>query len=178
MSSGQPRPVALTGFMGAGKTTLGTLLAEALKRPFFDTDAEVERRSGRSVPSFFPAEEPEFRRLEAEVVAELLSRGPSVVALGGGALLNATTRALVSERAVLVHLQVPWADLEPEIPALAARRPLLQGRTPAEIERLYREREAVYDAAPVRVAIARGDVDVTLARLLDALRSSASDPSA
>src|SRR5690242_17587996 len=98
------RPIALAGFMGVGKSTLGQMLAELLERPFFDTDSEVERRAGRSVRSFFPDEEEEFRRFEADAVPDLLSRGPTIIALGGGALLNVGSRERLRSESLLVHL--------------------------------------------------------------------------
>lgn len=147
------RPIALAGFMGVGKSTLGRLLAEQLDRPFFDTDDEVERRSGRTVVSFFPAEEPEFRRLEAETVAALLAEGPSVIALGGGALLDETTRARLRQDSILVHLHVPWSELRTRVPALLASRPLLQGRTRDQIHELYLARLEVYRQAAVTVTV-------------------------
>src|SRR5256885_16375788 len=108
------QPIALTGFMGVGKTTVGSLLAERLGRPFFDTDAYVEESSGRRVDDFFLAgQEADFRRLEAEAVAELLDRGAPVIALGGGALLHAGSRALLPQKAPLVHLPPPWRQPKP-----------------------------------------------------------------
>lgn len=149
------RPVALAGFMGAGKSSVGPLLAEALGRPFYDTDGRVEEVAGRTVDSFFPAEEREFRRREAEAVADLLGRGPSVIALGGGALLDAGTLELLRRRSVLVHLDVAWRELRGRIPALVASRPLLRGRPLEEVRRLYLARQETYRQATVRVAIGR-----------------------
>src|SRR5579875_1327452 len=98
------RPIALAGFMGVGKTTLGQRLAEVLDRPFYDTDRYVEETYGRRVDDFFVAgEELEFRRLEARAVADLTCRGPAVIALGGGVLLNRHSRLLLRERSLLIH---------------------------------------------------------------------------
>lgn len=165
------RPIALAGFMGVGKSTLGSLLAEALERPFHDTDSFVEGRAGRTVGSFFPAEEPEFRRFEAAAVAELAGRGPSVIALGGGALLDGRSRQILRERTLLVHLHVAWKDLRGDIPDLIATRPLLRGRTPAEIHRLYLARLATYRCAALRITVGRRGPAEAAAGALRVLRA-------
>jgi len=163
-------PLALAGFMGVGKTTIGALLAKELDRPFADTDQYVEAESGRTVVDFFEKdEEPEFRRREAAAVAALVARGPIVIALGGGALLDDGSRTLLRERALLVHLHVPWDELSGRIPALIATRPLMRGRTLAEIEELYRRREATYAAARVRVTVGRQGAAAAAAEVLSAM---------
>lgn len=165
-------PIAIAGFMGAGKTTIGRLLAELLGRPFLDTDSHVEEMSGRRVEDYFTAgEEAEFRQLEARAVAELVGRGAVVVALGGGALEAAGSRALLAERAVVVHLHVPWARLRPRIPELASSRPLLQGRSVAEIHRLYLHRLAGYRAAALSITIGRRSAAEAAIEIVTALRS-------
>lgn len=148
-------PIALTGFMGVGKSSVGRHLAGLLELPFHDSDEVVEERGGRTVESYFPSQEPAFRRLEAEVVAELLQGGPSVIALGGGALLDARTRDLLLQRSVLVHLHVPWQQVSAYLPGMMESRPLLRGRSLADIERLYEERLESYRQATLTVEIGR-----------------------
>jgi len=163
------RTIALAGFMGVGKSSVGRLLAEVLDRPFYDTDSHVEAASGRAVDSFFPEEEAEFRRLEAEAVAELVRRAPSVIALGGGALLQERTRRTLRESSLLVHLHVPWRELRDHIPSLVAARPLLRGRTTAEVHRLYLTRLATYREATLRVTVGRRGPAEAAAHVLRAL---------
>lgn len=160
------RPVALAGFMGAGKTTVGARLAELLGRTFHDTDRLVEERTGRSVADFFErGEEAAFRRQEAEVVAQAMGWEDVVVALGGGALLDERSRRLVLERSVLVHLEVPWEDLRPRLAAVSGSRPLLRGRPIEEVRALYLARLSVYRQAPVQLLVAESDPAATAARL-------------
>lgn len=164
------RPIALAGFMGAGKTTVGRLLAAELGRPFFDSDAEVERLSGRAVADFFEAgEEAEFRRREAEAVAALVERGPVVIALGGGALLDAGTRERLAESAVVVHLSVPWEELRGRLAGSEASRPLLRDRAEEELRELYERRLEVYRAAAVEVAVGGRSPASAVAAVLAAL---------
>ncbi len=124
------RPIAVAGFMGAGKTTAGRLLAERLGRPFADADAELERQAGCTVRELFERDgEGAFRALEEQVTRDLLARGDApVIALGGGALMSEATRALVGERAFCAWLDVPFATAWERVAgraggAAAGRRP-------------------------------------------------------
>jgi shikimate kinase len=157
--------------MGVGKTTIGRLLSTSLDRPFYDTDSYVEAATGRSVDDFFlKHQEPEFRQREAEAVKELVAKGAVVIALGGGALLNDGSRALLREQSLLVHLDVPWEDLRERIPALIATRPLMRGRTLEEIHQLYLDRQATYRAAALQISVGQRSPDEATAELLRALR--------
>ncbi len=165
--------VALVGFMGAGKSTVGARLARALGRPFHDTDAEVEARSGRRVTDFFArGEEASFRALEAAVVRDLVERPPAVLSLGGGAMQDPATRELLLERALVVHLHVAWPDVHAALPRLRASRPLLRDRTDAEVRLLYDRRQATYAQAHLCVELPRGDPDAAARELLTALRGT------
>jgi shikimate kinase len=165
------RPIALAGFMAVGKTTLGRLLAVVLERPFFDTDSYVEAASGRSVDDFFlNQEEPEFRQREAEAVVDLLKKGPVVIALGGGALLDDGSREALREGSLLVHLHMPWKEMRDRITPLIATRPLLRGRTPEEIHELYDLRSETYRSAELRVNVERRSPAEAAAEVLIALR--------
>ena len=148
--------LALAGFMGVGKSSVGRLLAAELGRRFVDTDPEAEAIAGRSIDECFAAgDEAGFREAEAAAVRAALDGPPSVVALGGGAMLREDTRALLLDRAVVVFLHVPWAEMRAWLPAMVATRPLLQGRRLDEVERLYRGRLAVYEQAHLKVTVPR-----------------------
>ena len=122
MATAVDRHLALIGFMGAGKTTVGREVARRTGRPFVDTDAEIEERHG-PIAELFERGEEEFRRVEAAAVDEVLGRAePSVIALGGGAF-----EAARSDRALAVWLEVDvetaWAR------SRKSRRPLAQDET-------------------------------------------------
>jgi shikimate kinase len=157
--------------MGAGKTTVGRMLADVLERPFYDTDSYVEGVSSRSVDDFFLSQqEAEFRQRESAAVADLLAKGAIVIALGGGALLNEASRSSLVQRSLLVHLYVPWKEMRERVPALIATRPLLRGKSMAEIHRLYLQRMATYRSAALRVTVGRRSTAEAAAEVLLALR--------
>lgn len=154
------RHIAFVGFMGAGKSTMGELIAARLDRTWFDTDHLVVERCGRSIPELFAAgEEVTFRVHEKQVIAELLAGEPAVLSLGGGALEDAETRDVLCERAFVVHLAVEWRDVQAELPRLMSTRPLLQNRTEEEIHELFLHRQATYATAHLRIRVPRGDLD-------------------
>ena len=140
-------PVAvLIGAPGAGKSTVGRLLAVRLGVPFADTDELVETRAGRVIADIFTNDgEPAFRALEEDVVADALLTHGGVLALGGGAVLAERTRASLADHAV-VHLAVGMAAGVRRT-GLSTARPLLAGVNPrATFSALLTERLPVYRA--------------------------------
>jgi shikimate kinase len=143
--------IVLAGFMGAGKTTVGRLLAGSLRVPFLDSDHVIEARVGRSIPEIFAADgEPAFRALEHEVIAGLL-RGPDVVlALGGGAAEREETRKLLASVPV-VFLRISYAEAMARV-GEDGNRPMLAR---PDITQVFERRQAVY----AEVATLTVDVD-------------------
>jgi shikimate kinase/3-dehydroquinate synthase len=152
--TGLQRPIVVAGFMAVGKSTVGRLLAQRLKRPFADADAEVERRAGCSVRALFERDgEAAFRALEETVTRDLLLRDDvPVIALGGGALVSETTRGLVRERAFCAWLDVPFATAWERV-GVPGARPLAGDRE--SFERLGAQRAEIYRSAAD--AIVAGD---------------------
>ncbi len=139
------QPVAvLVGTMGAGKTTVGRLLADALGVGFLDSDHAVEARAGKPVQEIFVDDgEATFRALERTAVAAALDEHDGVLALGGGAVLDPETRALLAEHHV-VFLRVGLADAVKRV-GLGVGRPLLLGNVRARVKQLLDERTPVYE---------------------------------
>ena len=135
----------LIGMMGAGKTTIGRLLARRMKRAFIDADHEMEQRCGVSVSVIFEIEgEPGFRAREAQMIAELTAREGIVLATGGGAVLDAESRQRLSSRGTVVYLHAAPTDLYERV-RHDKNRPLLATADPlAKLERLYAERDPLY----------------------------------
>ncbi|WP_374403923.1 shikimate kinase [Niveibacterium sp.] len=139
------KSLVLVGLMGSGKTTIGRAVARRLELPFFDTDHEIERRTGVRIPTIFDVEgEAGFRRREAQTIAELMRTPRIVLATGGGAVLDSESRAVMKESGWVVYLDVPTRQLY-ERTRNDPNRPLLKVRDPlARLEELRVERDPLY----------------------------------
>ena len=165
------RTIVLVGLMGVGKSSVGRRLANALDLPFRDADHEVEAAAGRTIPEIFvEMGEPAFRDGERRVIARLLDEPPHVLATGGGAFVNAETRALIKSKAVAVWLK---ADLE----LLARRvgrkegRPLLKNRDPMDVLREHAQaRYPAYGEAHLTVQTGDTAHSVAVEAVMNALR--------
>ncbi len=131
--------------MGAGKTTVGRLLARRLKRPFYDSDQEVERRCGVRIPVIFDIEgEAGFRAREAQVIAEICALDGVVLATGGGAVLAAESRRRLAAGGVVVYLHARPGQLWQRV-RHDRNRPLLATPDPQKkLDELYDVRDPLY----------------------------------
>ena len=166
------RPVVLIGLMGVGKSTVGRRLAARLHLPFVDADREIEAAAGLSIPDIFERfGEDGFRDGERRVITRLIDGSPKVIATGGGAFMNAQTRALILERATAVWLD---ADIDVLVDRVRRRndRPLLRDRDPRDVlVALAALRNPVYALAPIHVRSEPTPHDATVDIILKALRS-------
>lgn len=146
------KPLVLVGMMGAGKTTVGRRIAARLGRQFIDSDEEIERAAQMTIPEIFAQRgEDEFRAGEMRVIARLLKDKDIVLATGGGAFVNAETRALVKADAISVWLKAD-ADVLFERVSRRSNRPLLKTENPrATLEKLIADRYPIYAEAAVTV---------------------------
>jgi shikimate kinase len=146
------RSAVLVGMMGAGKSSIGRRVALRLGIPFVDADAEIEKAAGMTIPDIFAMHgEPDFRAGEARVIARLLENGPQVLATGGGAFMNADTRAVIGAKGVSVWLKAEFDVLMRRIKR-RHDRPLLKTDDPgATLRALMDERYPVYALADVTV---------------------------
>ena len=136
-------PIVLVGVPGAGKTTVGKLLAKNLGIDFFDSDQVIESRAGKSVSDIFTQDgEPAFRKLEHDVIVELLDSNNVVLALGGGSLGNDETRAKVKD-ATTVWLVAGLAQAVDRV-GMNRNRPLLLGNVRGQLADLMAAREPFY----------------------------------
>jgi shikimate kinase len=162
--------VILVGFMGAGKSVCGRLLARRLGRCFVETDDMIVARDGRSIPEIFRQDgEAAFRRLEAEILEALRLKSGDVIATGGGLPCRPGHMDSLKALGTVVWLR---GDL-PDLLRRARRsgdRPMLAARTAEEIETLYREREPSYGRAHVTIDTTGLGPDQVVRRVLAALR--------
>jgi shikimate kinase len=137
--------IYLVGLMGAGKTTVGRLLAKHLEKTFYDTDHEIERRTGVNIPLIFELEgESGFRKRETAVIQDLTKLDNLVIATGGGAVIAEENRKLLRESGTVIYLRGSVNDLWLRM-RNDKHRPLLQNvDIRAKLEQLYAERDPFY----------------------------------
>ena len=137
--------IFLVGLMGAGKTSVGRRLARRLGKTFYDCDEEIERATGVKISVIFDIEgEAGFRAREAKMLSELVAQRDIVLATGGGAVLSADNRRLLTENGVVIYLRAVAADLWQRT-RHDRNRPLLKTDQPlAKLEQLFAERDPFY----------------------------------
>jgi shikimate kinase len=164
------RAIVLVGMMGAGKSSLGKRLAAWLDLPFVDADAEIEAAANATINDIFERYgEAYFRDGERRVIQRLLDGEPKVIATGGGAYMNAETRAAIDAGGVAIWLK---ADLDVLMSRVKRRsnRPLLKTGDPVEtMRRLMNERYPVYAQAPIHIASREVAHETVLAEIVAAL---------
>lgn len=137
--------IALTGFMGVGKTTVAQLLAKRLKRTMIDTDEEIEKQMKLPTTEIFAKYgETTFRQKEKDVILHYCKQHNLILSLGGGAFLQQEVRHACLEHCSVVFLDISWENWQKRVPRLKKTRPLLQQRSLQEIMELFEERKAIY----------------------------------
>lgn len=147
------RPIILTGFMGSGKSSVGTLLADKLGYRFIDLDAEIVRSAGCSINEIFARDgEDSFRLLESAWLERTLSAGQGcVVATGGGAMVSRHNREVMRRYGLIVNLKVTLEQVLVRLQG-CSDRPLLAGeRAPERVRELMEGREQFYADADIRI---------------------------
>jgi shikimate kinase len=163
--------VYLVGMPGSGKSTVGREVAGRLGVPFVDLDDRIEARTGSTVPEIFASQgEAAFRALEARELVEASRHDPSVVACGGGVVLEPANRISLRNTGTCVYLDVPLEVLEQRVEP-AADRPLI--RAEGDLERLLAQRGALYREFAAHVVDGSGDPGEVADAIVEELRWSA-----
>jgi shikimate kinase len=166
------KSVVLVGFMGAGKSAVGRLLAKRLGFRFVETDEVISAREGRSIPEIFAEKgEPYFRALEAEALESLKTGRGDVIATGGGLPCREGAMEVLKDLGVVVWLSGEFETLY-ERGLRGGRRPMLENRSREEAETLYREREPYYRKADLTVDTAAMGKDAVVSRIVSWLGES------
>jgi len=165
------RSIVLVGMMGVGKSSVGRRLAARLAIPFTDADSEIEKAAGMTIAEIFARHgEPYFRSGEGRVIARLLEGGPQVLATGGGAFMNADTRALIKLKGISIWLHAEFDVLLRRTSKRRGERPLLHTDDPAEtLRKLLAEREPTYALADLIVQSREVAHDAIVADVMTAL---------
>src|SRR5579864_5374410 len=174
------RSIVLVGMMGVGKSSIGRRLAARLGVPFVDADTEIEKAAGMSIADIFARHgEADFRSGEARVIARLLDGGPQVLATGGGAVMNADTRAAIKAKGVSIWLSAEFEVLMRRINKRKNDRPLLQTADPAAtLRELLVAREPIYAQADLTVQSREVPHDAIVAEIMTALATFLNAPEA
>ena len=164
------RTIVLIGLMGAGKTTVGRRMANALGLPFVDADIEIETAAGKTIPEIFEDHgEQSFRDGERKVIERLLQDGAGVLATGGGAYMNEHTRQVIADKGISIWLKADIAVLMRRVKK-RSNRPLLKNSDPESVMRkLIAERYPVYQAADITIESMDVPHDQIVSRCLEAL---------
>ncbi len=144
--------IVLAGFMGTGKTTIGKLLAQKLKRDFVDTDSIIEERMQMKISEIFAEKGEEFfRNIESQIIAEVSTRANLIIAIGGGAVLRKDNLDNLSKKGIIVCLK---ASLDEILRRIGDKkdRPLIEKENKKEaLARLMKQREPIYKALPIQI---------------------------
>ena len=164
------KTIVLVGIMGAGKSTVGKILADRLGMRFIDADQEIERAAGCTITDFFEKYgEVEFRKGEERVISRILAGEPCVLATGGGAFMSEATRLLIKKIATSVWLRVSFEVLAKRLEK-RSDRPLLQTADPQQtLKALMKKRYPIYNDADFLVDVENDGVDITVSKVVECL---------
>ena len=164
------KTIVLVGIMGAGKSTVGKILADRLGMRFIDADQEIERAAGCTITDFFEKYgEVEFRKGEERVISRILAGEPCVLATGGGAFMSEATRLLIKKIATSVWLRVSFEVLAKRLEK-RFDRPLLQTADPQQtLKTLIKKRYPIYNDADFIVDAENDGVDITVSKVVECL---------
>ncbi len=169
--------IALIGFMGTGKTAVGQVLAKKLGRKFFELDSLIEQKAGKSIPEIFQQDgEIAFRELEIEVTKEIAKKNNSVIACGGGLVLNKINIDRLREVGVIVYLTASPGIILKRVLKEIGQRPLLEVNNPAlAIQNLLKFRKPFYErAADIIVNTSKLDINAVAEQIIEKLRENES----
>ncbi|MEK4147782.1 shikimate kinase [Robertmurraya sp. FSL W8-0741] len=163
--------IIFIGFMGVGKTTIGSEVAKKLYRDFYDVDVEIEKEYGMSVKEIFKTfGEEEFRKKEKEMIFKLCEQRLNIISLGGGAFLQSEIKERCLKDGIVFFLDLSWDSWKDRISLLIDSRPVLQGRTLEEIEDLFHSRQKIYSLHHSRVETDALEIEEIANYIVDSIK--------
>lgn len=153
MKSDREKSLVFIGFMGAGKSTIGKLVADKLDRKFIDIDEEIEKEFQMPVREIFNKfGENAFRDREKSMITDLCKQKQQVLALGGGAFLQEEIRKICLSSSIVIFLDLSFENWKNRINLIIETRPVLQGKSTEEMEELFNTRQGIYSNHHLKIA--------------------------
>lgn len=164
--------IAFIGFMGAGKTTIGQLVAKKVYRDFIDIDEEIERIHQMPVSQIFKEMgEASFRKMERELIVSLCKNTRlKILSLGGGAYLQEEVRQACLANCIVFFLDLSWESWKERIPLIIDSRPILQNKSLDEIEELFLNRRSAYNIHHSRITTSEIDAETAADQIVESLK--------
>lgn len=164
--------IAFIGFMGAGKTTIGQLVAKKLYRDFIDIDQEIERIHQMPVSQIFEKlGEASFRKMERELIVSLCTGTRlKIISLGGGAYLQEEVKKACLSHCLVFFLDLSWESWKERIPLIIDSRPVLQNKSLDEIEELFMKRRDAYSINHSQFTTSEIDPETAADRIVESLK--------
>lgn len=165
------KSIVFIGFMGVGKTTIGSRVAKKLYRDFYDTDVEIEKEFGMPVTKIFETiGEKEFREKEKEMIIRLCNQRLNIISLGGGAFLQKEIKDVCLKNCLVFFLDLSWESWKDRISLIIDSRPVIQGRSLEEIENLFYKRQEIYSVHHSRVSLDHLEIEETADYIADSIK--------
>jgi shikimate kinase len=165
------KSIVFIGFMGVGKTTIGKLVAKKLYRDFIDIDEEIEKEYNMPVSQIFnKIGEKAFREREKSLITKICNQKLQVLSLGGGAFLQEEIRNVCLSSCIVFFLDLSWESWKDRISLIIDSRPVLQGKSPEEIEELFYKRQEIYSVHHSKVETDNHDVEEVADYIVESLK--------
>ncbi|MCU9593396.1 shikimate kinase [Caldibacillus thermolactis] len=165
------KSIVLTGFMGVGKTSVGKAVAKKLYRDFIDIDEEIEKKFQMPTTKIFKTYgEETFREVEKELVIHFSKQKMKVISLGGGAFLQEEIKQACYKNCIIIFLDLSFESWKDRINLIIDSRPVLQGKSLKEMEKLYYERQPIYSTYHSKIKTDRLDIEETAEYIKDSLK--------
>ena len=167
------KSIVFIGFMGVGKTTIGSLVAKKLYRTFIDIDEEIEKQYNMSINEIFATHgETGFREIEKQTIRSFCEQPLKVISLGGGAFMQPEVREICLTNCLVIYLDMSWEQWKERLDLLIDTRPVLQGKDLKEIEELFYKRQEAYAINHSKLTVGLKSAEEAADYIVDSLKLS------